>query len=129
LNRILIVDDEIDITTSLKIGLERQGFTVNAYNNPYEAISNFKAGDYDLLILDIRMPKMSGFELYRELRKRDKDAAIWFLTAFDIYYEEFEKMFPDLDVSHFIRKPIAISELAQRIKTLDKNGQLQRTRN
>ncbi|MDG7000864.1 MAG: response regulator [Nitrososphaerota archaeon] len=72
MKRILIVDDETDITTPLRIGLERQGYEVQTCNYPIDAISNFKPGFFDILILDIRMPKMSGFDLYRELRKKEK---------------------------------------------------------
>ncbi|HEX5976881.1 MAG TPA: response regulator [Nitrososphaeraceae archaeon] len=63
-NRILIVDDEPDIAQVLKMGLEQNGFAVDAYNNPLDATSNFKADLYDLLLIDIKMPKMNGFELY-----------------------------------------------------------------
>jgi DNA-binding response OmpR family regulator len=62
-NRILIVDDEPDIAQVLKMGLEDNGFAVDAYNDPLDAISNFEVGSYDLLLIDIKMPKMNGFEL------------------------------------------------------------------
>ncbi len=116
LKRILIVDDEVDVTTPFKIGLGGYGYDVDTYNSPTEALSNFKSGVYDIIILDIRMPKMNGFELFRELKKKDEKANIWFLTAFEVYLDEFRKMFPDVGVNHFIRKPIGISELADRIK-------------
>lgn len=115
MKNILIVDDESEITTPLKIGLEDRGFSVDISNSPREVISNFKSGVYDLAIIDIRMPDINGFELYRELRKRDNRLVIWFLTAFDIHVKEFEKMFPDVDVNLVVRKPIAISDLAMKI--------------
>jgi two-component system, OmpR family, response regulator ChvI len=65
--RILLVDDEQDITYSFGIALEDKGFVVDTFNDPQEALSNFKAGLYDLLLLDIKMPKMNGFELYQEM--------------------------------------------------------------
>ena len=65
--RISLVDDEHDIALAFKISLENNGFTVDAFNDPEEALSNFKAGLYDLLLIDIKMPKMNGFELYREI--------------------------------------------------------------
>ena len=120
MRKILIVDDESEITTPLKIGLESYGYSVAVSNRPRDVLSSFKPGMYDLTIIDIRMPEMSGFELYRELRKRDSHAIIWFLTAFDIRAREFEKMFPDVDVDLVVRKPIAISELAKKIERLDK---------
>jgi two-component system, OmpR family, response regulator ChvI len=109
--RILIVDDEPDITSSLKIGLERRGFQVDAFNDPRKALSEFKPRLYDMVFLDIRMPQMNGFELYRELRAKDEKVPIAFLTAFDVYQNEFQKMFPDIKVDRLLRKPIGISEL------------------
>ena len=109
--RILIVDDEPDITSSLKIGLERKGFQVEAFNDPRKALGEFKANHYDMIFLDIRMPQMNGFELYRELRAKDQKVPIAFLTAFDVYQNEFKKMFPDMKVDRLLRKPIGIAEL------------------
>ena len=71
-NRILIVDDEPDIAQVLKMGLERNGFAVDTYNDPLDVVSNFKADSYDLLLLDIKMPKMNGFELYSKLHQIDE---------------------------------------------------------
>jgi two-component system, OmpR family, response regulator ChvI len=69
--RILLIDDDIDITTSLKIGLEDNGFTVDVFNDPLLALSNFRPGIYDLLITDLIMPNMDGFELYEQAQKID----------------------------------------------------------
>jgi DNA-binding response OmpR family regulator len=68
-NRILLVDDEPDITTAFTLGLEDNGFKVDAFNDPVKALSDFRRDSYDLAILDYKMPKMNGFELYREIRK------------------------------------------------------------
>jgi two-component system, OmpR family, response regulator ChvI len=116
--RILIVDDEEDITDSFKIGLERQGFLVDAYNDPVKTLSEFVPGAYSVIILDIRMPKMNGFELFRALTRIDKGAKICFLTAFEVYKEEFHKLFPDVDVQCFLRKPISISDLSACIRKM-----------
>src|SRR5207245_9549673 len=117
MKRILVVDDEPDITTSIKNGLERKGFDVDAYNDPLKALESFEPGTYDLLLIDIRMPKLNGFELYREIKKKNDKAKICFFTAFEVYYEEFKKVFPTLDVKCFIRKPIAIKDLVDHINT------------
>ena len=109
--RILLVDDEPDITASLKIGLERRGFQVDAFNDPRKALAEFKSNVYDMIFLDIRMPQMNGFELYRQLRAKDVKVPIAFLTAFDVYQSEFQKMFPDMKVDKLLRKPIGITEL------------------
>jgi DNA-binding response OmpR family regulator len=115
--RILLVDDEPDITASLKMGLERQGFQVDTFNDPKKALAEFKPNRYDMVFLDIRMPQMSGFELYRGLRASDQSVPIAFLTAFDVYQNEFQKMFPDMKVDRLLRKPISITELVAYVKS------------
>ena len=79
--RIFVVDDEPDVKLALKVALEENGFEVDAFDDPVEALDSFTKGLYDLLILDIKMPKMHGFELYREIRRIDNEAKICFLTA------------------------------------------------
>lgn len=115
MKKILVVDDEPDITSSIKAGLEKKGFQVQVYNEPLKALTDFKPDLYDLLLIDIRMPKMNGFELYREIKKKSSDVRICFFTAFEVYYEEFRKMFPNLEVKCFIRKPITINDLVAHI--------------
>ncbi len=115
--RIAVVDDETDITTVLKRGLEHHGFSVDVFNDPEAALASFSPGHYDLMLIDIRMPKLNGFELYRELKKRDSNVKVCFLTAFEIYFEEFMKMFPTIDVRAFIRKPVSISSLVSQVNT------------
>ena len=117
MKKILVVDDEPDIASSIKRGLERNGFQVDAFTDPENALSEFKPGIYDLLLIDIRMPKLNGFELYREIKKKDDNTKICFFTAFEVYYDEFKKVFPTLDVKCFIRKPITINDLVVHINT------------
>jgi DNA-binding response OmpR family regulator len=117
--KLLIVDDEPDITESLKIGLERRGMRVTAFNDPLEAVGEIKKHrEYDLIITDIRMPAMTGFELYREIRKYEAATPVCFMTAFEIYQTEFEKMFPEIKPRAFLIKPLGIEDLASRIKDL-----------
>jgi DNA-binding response OmpR family regulator len=115
MKRIAVVDDEPDITNVLKKTLERHGFTVDTFNDPQAVLASFQPMYYDLMIIDIRMPKINGFDLYRQLKKRDTGVKVCFLTAFQIYYEEFRKMFPTIDVKAFIRKPVSISNLVDQI--------------
>ena len=70
-NRILIVDDEVDITTVYTLGLQDNGFKVDAFNDPLQVLSDFKSGSYNLVLIDYKMPNMNGLELYREIRKID----------------------------------------------------------
>ena len=117
MKRIAVVDDEPDITTVLKRGLEHHGFSVDVFNDSQVVLERFKPGSFDLMIIDIRMPKLNGFELYRELKKIDSAIKVCFLTAFEIYYEEFRKMFPTIDVKAFVRKPISISSLVSQVNS------------
>jgi DNA-binding response OmpR family regulator len=118
MKKIAIVDDEPDITAVLKKGLEQNGFAVDTFNDPRVALSNFKPQFYDLMIIDIRMPHINGFDLYRELKKKDSSVRVCFLTAFEIYYEEFRKMFPNIDVRAFVRKPVGIAALVKQINAV-----------
>ncbi len=116
--RLLIIDDEEDITSALKTGLKKYGIEVEVNNNPVSVLSNYKPGDYDLIILDIRMPNMDGFELYKILRKLDNRTKICFWTAFEVAYEQFVKTFPTLSEQFFIKKPITLDDLVGRIEKL-----------
>jgi DNA-binding response OmpR family regulator len=110
--KILIVDDEPDITLTLGKGLEQGGYDVQVFNDPLVALSNFKPNIYDLLILDIKMPNMNGFELYRKLKEIDSKAKVCFITAFETYYEKFkQEFFPLEEIKGFIRKPIQTEDL------------------
>ena len=115
--RILIVDDELDVCLSVKMGLEENNseFKVDSFTDPFMALENFRPDFYDLIILDIKMPKMNGFELYREIRKKDNKVKICFLTAGEMYYGVYTDIFNALDVKCLIRKPIDNKELIKRI--------------
>jgi DNA-binding response OmpR family regulator len=114
--KILIVDDDPDIILSFKNGLESNGFEVDSYNDPILALKNFKANIYDLLLIDVRMPNITGFEFYQEINKIDNKAKVCFITAFEVYYRALLEEFPDLDQKCFIQKPISIDELVKRIQ-------------
>jgi DNA-binding response OmpR family regulator len=114
--RILIVDDEQDITSILKKGLEKYGYEIDVFNDPLLALSSFRAGSYDLILLDVRMPKMDGFELYQRITQLDSKTKVCFMTAFEVYYDALKELFPDSYESLcFIRKPIAIQDFVKRI--------------
>lgn len=116
-HRILAVDDEPDIVNSIKMGLERNGFEVDAYTDPVEALANFEASKYSLCIIDIKMPGINGFELYREIKRIDRATRVCFCTAHDLEYREpFRKAFPELDSGSFIAKPASLNGLITRIE-------------
>ena len=119
--KILVVDDEPDNTSVFSMGLEDGGFEVDAFIDPILALSKFKSGNkkYDLLILDIKMPDINGFELFEEIRKIEDKVKACFLTAFgEGYTEEFGRRFPSsLNVS-FIRKPIRLDDLVKKVNEM-----------
>jgi DNA-binding response OmpR family regulator len=117
--KILIVDDEPDITLAFNMLLRREGFEVDTFNDPVLALSEFTPNYYDIAFLDIKMPKMDGFSLYGEMIKRDKNIKIYFLTASEEYYETFRnEEFAKIDKDLFIQKPIANKELVKRINQI-----------
>ncbi len=119
--RVLLVDDEPDLNLTLKITLEENGLKVNSFTDPLSALENYKeeAGMYDLLILDMKMPQMNGFELYRQIRKIDDKVKVCFLTAGEMDYEQFGKeLFPALENNCYIQKPIENETLIKRLNRI-----------
>ena len=114
--KILVVDDERDITSVIKKGLKNNGFEVDSYNDPVLALEKFRADVYDILIIDIKMPKMNGFELYKKIKELDNKVKVCFLTAIEYYNDEFRMAFPKLALKCFADKPISIDLLAKTIK-------------
>ena len=118
---ILVVDDEPDIVINLRTVLERNNFTVDAYTEPQQAIKSFKPDVYNLLILDIKMPQMNGFELYKELRKIDEKIKVCFLTALSELhdYDAFKReVFPKSGQRYYVQKPIENDEILVRINEI-----------
>ena len=110
---ILLVDDEPDITNLVRKVLEINGFVVDSYTDPTLALSNFKPRLYDLLLLDIRMPEMSGLDLCQKMKEIDSNVKICFLTASELFYEEYRRLdaYPSLDKAYFIQKPCRSEDL------------------
>jgi len=119
--RILIVDDEPDVNLILKMVLEGNGFQVDTFDTPLLALEYFRKGLYNLVILDIKMPKMNGFELYREIRKIDEKIRTCFLTAGETYDPVYADISNQLDANCFIRKPIENQELINHINWIIDN--------
>ena len=112
--KVMVVDDEADVISVLEIVLEENGFEVNTFEDPIVALKSYRAGVYDLLILDIKMPEMDGFELYDRIKKIDDNAKICFLTASEMYYKNSRKLDKDL----LIQKPIANEDLVEEINKI-----------
>lgn len=115
--RILVVDDEADITLTLKAGLETVGlFDVYAFNDPESVLKSFKPDFYALVLIDIMMPKMSGFELYEQIKKVDPDVGVCFLTASEMYYERNRGIeHCELNKDLFLQKPISTNDLVMEV--------------
>jgi DNA-binding response OmpR family regulator len=118
--RILLVDDEYDIIRLVRMILKDNGFLVDVYTDPTLALSSFKAGFYDLLLLDIRMPEINGLELYQKMKQIDNNAKVCFLTASELFYEEYRRLeaLPWLDKAYFIQKPFRTDEMIDQIKAI-----------
>ncbi len=116
----MIVDDESDVNLLFKMILEENGFKVDSFTDPLLALQNFKEqnGMYDMIILDIKMPEMNGFELYRQIKKIDDKAKVCFITAGEMYYGVYTDIFNSLDAKHFIRKPIDNEELVEKVNNM-----------
>jgi DNA-binding response OmpR family regulator len=122
--RVLIVDDEPDVTLVLKQVLDENGFEADSYDEPRLALNNFKANKYDLLLLDIKMPDINGLDLYQEMRKIDDKVKVCFLTASEMFYEKFRKEEPysKFDKELFIAKPIENEELLDHLNKVINNS-------
>jgi CheY-like chemotaxis protein len=118
--RIMLVEDEDDIILLFKMILESDvGLKVDSFTDPFSALNNFGFGQYDLIMIDIALPRMNGIELYYKIRKLDNKVKICFLTAGEMYYEEVRKqVFPELEANCIIRKPITNEDLIQKVKDI-----------
>ena len=118
----MVVDDERDILSIVKRGLESKNrFQVEIFIDAESALNSLKENSndyYDLVLTDIRMPKINGFELYRRIKESNPTMKIVFITAFEINKEEFSKVIPSLDVVDFISKPVSMSTLISKLNSI-----------
>jgi DNA-binding response OmpR family regulator len=138
IKRILIVDDNPDITLTFKkvlgdhqnddrtderqieadiiTGKKKMSFEVITYNDPFLALSEFKPNFYHLMLVDINMPKINGFEFSTKILERDANPRICFMSSGQINQEALKEVYPTLSIGCFIKKPITSMELNRRIK-------------
>jgi len=119
---ILLVDDEPDVLYTIKNILEDNGFQVDTFNDPIISLKSYASNYYDLVILDIKMPKMDGFELYTKIRVKDPKVKICFLTASEMYYEKYRKTRSEfgriIGEDRFIQKPIKNEDLVKKLTAI-----------
>ena len=112
--RILLVDDELDTCLVYQIVLQDAGYECNSYTDSVKALKEFRPNYYDLILLDIKMPALNGFELCKKIREVDRTVHIIFITASEAYYEKFRRQhFPELGKINYIQKPIGNEELVR----------------
>jgi DNA-binding response OmpR family regulator len=123
--RILIIDDDPDVTTTFKVGIESSNnyaddnkrIEVYTYNDPLEALSEFESNFYDLLLIDINLPNMNGFELCEKMLIIDLNVKVCFMTSGEINREALREIYPAISLGCFMRKPVTIDYLVKRIKS------------
>ena len=120
--KILLVDDEPDVTYTIKKFVEDNGFKADSFNDPILALNYYKVNFYDLVILDIKMPTMDGFELYLKIREQHPKVKICFLTVIATFNEEFRKirlaLGKTINEDYFIQKPVEMEDLLKKLTSI-----------
>ena len=125
---ILIVDDEFDIVTLIKASLQKHGFNTLAFTDPLLALEHFRnnSKDFALVISDIRMPSMNGYELIRKIKAERPTIKTILISAFEINKEEFSKIMPTVKIDSFITKPVSLKQLIHSIENSLKDKKMER---
>jgi DNA-binding NtrC family response regulator len=121
-NSILVVDDDPDISTLIKQSLTKNGFKVSAFTDPIMALEDFKI-NCRIILSDIRMPGMNGYELVKQAKQIDKDAKVVLMSAFEIQEKEFHNLLPDIKVDGFLQKPFHIQQLNEAVEKISEYSQ------
>jgi CheY-like chemotaxis protein len=117
---ILVVDDDADILAVIKMGLQLAGYAVHGFTDPIEALTHIERGckDCELLVSDVRMPKMTGFEIIKRVKELRPEMKIVLMTAFEVNLTELQDVLPSMSVDSVIRKPFVPSKLIETIKPI-----------
>ena len=119
--RILVVDDEPDLTLTFRAGLEehhcddKRRFEIYTYNNPLQALSEFRPDFYDLILVDVYMPDMNGFQFCEKILQIDANVRVCYISAAEINIEALREVYPKLSFGCFIKKPVTIEYLVKRL--------------
>ncbi|MGA7900749.1 MAG: response regulator [Nitrososphaeraceae archaeon] len=117
---LLVVDDDNDILSLIKIGLEKMGLSVSSFTDPSLALEEFskKPSDYELVISDIRMPSMNGYEFVKQIKKINPKVNVILMTAFEIEDKEFHSILPSIKIDGFLQKPFTMAKLNDILKEI-----------
>ena len=117
---ILLIDDEADILTIFKKFLEMSGYSTYGFVNPTAAVEHFKRNpkSYQIIITDVRMPRMSGFQVIREVREINPDVKIIMTSSFEININEMKTVLPSVKIDGLIEKPIKLEKLNEIVMNL-----------
>jgi DNA-binding response OmpR family regulator len=115
--KILVIDDDEDINNLFKMYLEHDGYHVDAYTDPVNALYYFKKGEYDLVLIDLKMPQIDGVAMFYALKNRDKKATICLITADISYLEQLKGKIPNIE-KYVIYKPILLRNLKDKLNQL-----------
>ena len=113
----MIVDDDYDIANLFKIFLENNGYTIDAYTNPIDALNNFRQQSHNLIILDLKMPKMDGMTLFQKIKEIDEQVIICLTTADKSFIQHLKKGITDIE-KIVLYKPILLKDLKNKIDSL-----------
>lgn len=115
--KILIIEDDKDTNNLFKIYLEHDGFQVDSYTDPVDALYYFKKGKYDLVLLDLKMPQIDGIGMFQALKNRDDEVSICLITANTSYLEQLKEKIPKIE-KYLIYKPILLKNLKEKVEAL-----------
>jgi DNA-binding NtrC family response regulator len=121
----MLVDDDQDILLVASKGLQNEGYNVHEFSDPIAALQHVEDGckECNVLVTDLRMPHMNGFELIRRIRKIRPHMRLIMMTAFELNMSEFEAVFPSTQIDNVLKKPFRIAELAETIKKIYRENQ------
>jgi len=126
--KIMVIDDDYDINNLFKMFLEHGGYIVDGFIDPIDALYFFRKDQYDLVLLDLMMPKMDGLVLYHRLKRIDNKVLIWFITANNEYIQRLKEQNPDIE-KIVIYKPILLNQLLKKVNSFFLLKEYKRKRN
>ena len=114
--RVLVVDDEVRLAEALRQGLERKGYDCTVVHDGHAAVAKARAGGFDLILLDLMIPGLSGYRVLETLRREGNETPVLMLTAKDGEYDEADAF--DLGVDDYVTKPFSTVVLLARMNSL-----------